>query len=154
MQGYDIVFQSSSTRTIPLAPRPSPHYLNVSPACSHLVHVRSGSMHHGINYHPLYRIHNGFKRTSLSPYSLALGEGYCLPNRRHAKKVSFRVRASLDVATAVDVINDLGSDTLTFLAVTVLVVPAFKKIKASPVSCFYQIEILRLLWNYLSSLVM
>lgn len=47
------------------------------------------------------------------------------------------IRASLDVASAVDVINDLGSDTLTFLAVTVIIVPAFKIIKASPILGFF-----------------
>lgn len=46
----------------------------------------------------------------------------------------FRIYAALDVASAVDVINDLGLDTLTFLGVTVMIVPAFKIIKASPVS--------------------
>lgn len=44
------------------------------------------------------------------------------------------MNATLDVGGAVEVINDLGLDTLTFLAVTVLVVPAFKIVKASPVS--------------------
>ncbi|XP_031390985.1 K(+) efflux antiporter 3, chloroplastic isoform X1 [Punica granatum] len=48
-----------------------------------------------------------------------------------------RVRASLDVATAVDVINDLGLDTLTFLAVTVMVVPTFRILKASPILGFF-----------------
>ena len=42
----------------------------------------------------------------------------------------------LDVASAIDVINDLGFDTLTFLVVTVMVVPAFKLLKASPVANF------------------
>lgn len=46
----------------------------------------------------------------------------------------FRIYAAIDVASAVDVINDLGFDTLTFLAVTVMVVPVFKLIRASPVS--------------------
>lgn len=44
-----------------------------------------------------------------------------------------QIRAAIDVASAVDVINDLGMDTLTFLAVTVAVVPTFKILKASPV---------------------
>jgi hypothetical protein len=40
----------------------------------------------------------------------------------------------MDLASgAVEVINDLGFDTLTFLGVTVLVVPAFRVVKASPV---------------------
>ncbi|GFY89466.1 K+ efflux antiporter 3 [Actinidia rufa] len=51
---------------------------------------------------------------------------------RRAQKERFCIYAALDVASAVDVINDLGLDTLTLLAVTVMVVPAFKIIKASP----------------------
>lgn len=45
----------------------------------------------------------------------------------------FRASAAYDVAGAVEVINDLGLDTLTFLAVTVLIVPTFKLMRASPV---------------------
>ncbi|XP_017971373.1 PREDICTED: K(+) efflux antiporter 3, chloroplastic isoform X1 [Theobroma cacao] len=48
-----------------------------------------------------------------------------------------RIYAAVDVASAVDVINDLGLDTLTFLAVTVMVVPAFKIIRASPILGFF-----------------
>lgn len=47
------------------------------------------------------------------------------------------MNAALDVGGAVEVINDLGLDTLTFLAVTVLVVPAFKIVKASPILGFF-----------------
>lgn len=53
----------------------------------------------------------------------------------HIKK--FRICANLDVSSAIDVINDLGMDTLTFLAVTVIIVPAFKIIKASPILGFF-----------------
>ncbi|ONK67293.1 uncharacterized protein A4U43_C06F18650 [Asparagus officinalis] len=49
----------------------------------------------------------------------------------------FRTYAELDIANAVDVINDLGFDTLTFLMVTVMVVPAFKLLKASPILGFF-----------------
>ncbi|MQL75211.1 hypothetical protein Taro_007581 [Colocasia esculenta] len=49
----------------------------------------------------------------------------------------FQIHAELDVANAIDVINDLGFDTLTFLAVTVLVVPAFRFLKASPILGFF-----------------
>lgn len=65
---------------------------------------------------------DGCKRV-LFKHKQVLRNGFCL-------------YASLDVASAVDVINDLGLDTLTFLAVTVLVVPGFKIIKASPVSYY------------------
>lgn len=53
---------------------------------------------------------------------------------RKSLRQRFQIKAQLEVATAIEVINDLGFDTLTFLAVTVLVVPAFRSIKASPVS--------------------
>nr|GMD07230.1 K(+) efflux antiporter 3, chloroplastic [Ipomoea batatas] len=54
-----------------------------------------------------------------------------------SQRYRYQTYASVDVATAVDVINDLGMDTLTFLAVTVLVVPAFRTIKASPILGFF-----------------
>ncbi|KAL9238513.1 hypothetical protein vseg_012922 [Gypsophila vaccaria] len=50
---------------------------------------------------------------------------------------NFQLRAVADVASAVDVINDLGLDTLTFLAVTVLIVPAFKALKTSTILGFF-----------------
>ncbi|XP_074558288.1 K(+) efflux antiporter 3, chloroplastic [Curcuma longa] len=56
---------------------------------------------------------------------------------RKSYSLRFQIRAQLEVANAVDVINDLGFDTLTFLAVTVLVVPAFRIIKASPILGFF-----------------
>lgn len=48
-----------------------------------------------------------------------------------------QTNVSYDVASAVEVINDLGLDTLTFLAVTVFIVPSFKLIKASPILGFF-----------------
>ncbi|RDX96033.1 K(+) efflux antiporter 3, chloroplastic, partial [Mucuna pruriens] len=48
-----------------------------------------------------------------------------------------KTRTAHDVAGAHEVINDLGLDTLTFLAVTVLIVPTFKLIKASPILGFF-----------------
>ncbi|KAI0501324.1 hypothetical protein KFK09_016268 [Dendrobium nobile] len=56
---------------------------------------------------------------------------------RRVGGTGFRIHAAIDVASAVDVINDLGLDTLTFLAVTVMVVPAFKLIRASPILGFF-----------------
>ncbi|CAA7393973.1 unnamed protein product [Spirodela intermedia] len=56
-------------------------------------------------------------------------------NKFHQRK--FRIHAELEVASAIDVINDLGLDTLTFLAVTVIVVPAFRFLKASPILGFF-----------------
>ncbi|CAD5186733.1 unnamed protein product [Musa acuminata subsp. malaccensis] len=58
-------------------------------------------------------------------------------NGRKTCRRRFQIKAQLDVASAIEVINDLGFDTLTFLAVTVLVVPAFRMIKASPILGFF-----------------
>ncbi|CAL4897686.1 unnamed protein product [Urochloa decumbens] len=49
-----------------------------------------------------------------------------------------RAGMDMDLASgAVDVINDLGFDTLTFLGVTVLVIPAFRVVRASPILGFF-----------------
>ncbi|KAL8554841.1 hypothetical protein ACS0TY_002863 [Phlomoides rotata] len=135
-KGCDVLSQTSSIRTIYPVPRLSAHYLNVSCARGHLVHAPSHSTHHRINYHFSYRIQNWFKGTPLSHYNTC-GERSRLRNCRHDKQFGFRIRASVDVASAIDVINDLGLDTLTFLAVTVLVVPGFRMIKASPILGFF-----------------
>ncbi|KAK8957546.1 hypothetical protein KSP39_PZI000456 [Platanthera zijinensis] len=63
--------------------------------------------------------------------------GFCFRGSQREGGGGFRIRAVIDVASAVDVINDLGFDTLTFLAVTVMVVPAFKFIRASPILGFF-----------------
>ncbi|KAL2622723.1 hypothetical protein R1flu_002928 [Riccia fluitans] len=46
------------------------------------------------------------------------------------------IRAQVELAGGMDVIGNLGLDTLTFLAATVLIVPAFKAIKQSPILGF------------------
>ncbi|XP_077214815.1 K+ efflux antiporter 3 isoform X2 [Tasmannia lanceolata] len=75
---------------------------------------------------------------SFASKSTIFGErGFYDRGRKQAYQGRFRIYAELDVATAVDVINDLGLDTLTFLAVTVMVVPAFKIIRASPILGFF-----------------
>ncbi|GKD82114.1 hypothetical protein Tco_1348953, partial [Tanacetum coccineum] len=62
------------------------------------------------------------------------GKRFIISNHRHFQRGGrFRMNATLDVGGAVKVINDLGLDTFTFLAVIVLVVLAFKFVKASPV---------------------
>ncbi|KAL4391666.1 hypothetical protein HN51_013098 [Arachis hypogaea] len=48
-----------------------------------------------------------------------------------------QTNVAYDVAGAVEVINDLGLDTLTFLAVTVLIVPTLKSVKTSPILGFF-----------------
>jgi hypothetical protein len=44
--------------------------------------------------------------------------------------------SQVELASGMDVINNLGLDTLTFLAATVFVVPTFKAMKASPILGF------------------
>lgn len=78
--------------------------------------------------------HNG--ATTLT-FKVVGQNGYNWSNRRPKQRERLRTRAALDVAAAVDVINDLGLDTLTFLAVTVVVVPLFRKVKASPVRMIF-----------------
>lgn len=53
------------------------------------------------------------------------------------KRVNLVPRAQVNLAAGLEVINDLGLDTMTFLATTVVVVPAFKAIKASPILGFF-----------------
>ncbi|XP_073269857.1 K(+) efflux antiporter 3, chloroplastic-like isoform X3 [Primulina huaijiensis] len=136
-KGSDIIFHASSIKRISCVPLQCSQNLDVSCSCCHLAHKPLFSIHHRINNTFLYRKHNVFKITPLSLFSVGCGEGFCFPIYRHIRKVKFRIHSSIDVANAVDVINDLGLDTLTFLAVTVLVVPAFKKIKASPILGFF-----------------
>lgn len=131
MQGSDIIFQTSSFRAISCTPCPCRRYFSVLHAYNQLLQIRPVPIHQKIYYHHPYRTHNVLKGTS---YSVSGREEFSCFNSRQVRKVRFRICATLDVAGAVDVINDLGLDTLTFLAVTVLVVPAFKMVKASPVS--------------------
>lgn len=83
--------------------------------------------------------HNSFVSRSVlerNPLSTSLVHGwgeFYASDRRSPRLARSQIYASLNVAAGVDVINDLGLDTLTLLVVTVLVVPAFKTIKASPV---------------------
>jgi hypothetical protein len=63
-------------------------------------------------------------------------DGHCLatkPMYNHQRHRYVGTRASVELAGGMDIISNLGLDSLTFLAATVLVVPAFKGIKASPV---------------------
>lgn len=78
------------------------------------------------------------KGTHLFTSSISCCKGFYFFDHKRGHRERSRVyAAALDVSTAVDVINDLGLDTLTFLAVTVMVVPAFKIIKASPILGFF-----------------
>ncbi|XP_047982502.1 K(+) efflux antiporter 3, chloroplastic [Salvia hispanica] len=133
-KGSDISFQTNPIRSMASASHPYQCHLTVTSSCGQLAGSLSLSMSRRINCHLGY---NGFKGRPLSSYSVTGREKSHLLSRRNIKNFRFRIHASLDVATAVDVINDLGLDTLTFLCVTVLVVPVFKRIKASPILGFF-----------------
>ena len=61
-----------------------------------------------------------------------LGWLHSYPSRSLRK--SYVVKAQVtELASGIEVINNLGLDTLTFLGATVLIVPTFKAIKQSPV---------------------
>nr|KYP54519.1 Glutathione-regulated potassium-efflux system protein kefB [Cajanus cajan] len=83
---------------------------------------------HGIIYRTSVS-ENFFKR---SPLNVPSWKGLYRPRWER-----LRTNVAYDVAGAVDVINDLGLDTLTFLAVTVIIVPTFKSLKASPILGFF-----------------
>ncbi|KAK9942856.1 hypothetical protein M0R45_008501 [Rubus argutus] len=80
---------------------------------------------------------NFIQGSSLLTSSVRCWRGLCFSNHRSGHSARWRIYATLDVASAVDVINDLGFDTLTFLGVTVMIVPAFKIIRASPILGFF-----------------
>ncbi|KAI8532508.1 hypothetical protein RHMOL_Rhmol11G0219800 [Rhododendron molle] len=136
-KGYDIVTQTRANRADSHAlsylsghifSGPYPHHRRLCPPLS--------SAHHKISRCFSYTARVSKGRLSLS--SFVLGErGFQFSSRGHAMKDRFRIYAAVDVANGVDVINDLGMDTLTLLAVTVIIVPAFKIIKASPILGFF-----------------
>lgn len=101
---------------------------------------------HRVNYRISQRIsvsehcyENTIYRNSF-PSSFSGWKGFYFSKHRPAHWEGLRTRVAYDVAGAIEVINDLGLDTLTFLAVTVLIVPTFKLMRASPV---------RISWSYI-----
>ncbi|XP_012572450.1 K(+) efflux antiporter 3, chloroplastic isoform X2 [Cicer arietinum] len=77
------------------------------------------------------------RRTSLDVHSFFGSKLSYFSKFRPLRWERLQTSVSYDVASAVEVINDLGLDTLTFLAVTVFIVPSFKLIKASPILGFF-----------------
>ncbi|KAA8545699.1 hypothetical protein F0562_020850 [Nyssa sinensis] len=112
------------------------HFFYAPYSHDQLVHFPSFTVYNRISQCS-YITANLFKSTPLLSSSIYRGRGFCFSNHRQAQRERVRIHAALDVASAVDVINDLGLDTLTFLAVTVIVVPAFKIVKASPILGFF-----------------
>ncbi|KAK4341276.1 hypothetical protein RND71_039777 [Anisodus tanguticus] len=133
-KGYIVRAQTRSTWSTLSASYLHRHYSIVSYAYTKSIHISSASSYHKIN-HPSSGTNSVCKRKHFS--SSCSRRGVCILKHRKSLRCRFQIYASVDVASAVDVINDLGLDTLTFLAVTVLVVPALKTIKTSPILGFF-----------------
>ncbi|CAN0920991.1 K(+) efflux antiporter 3, chloroplastic [Linum grandiflorum] len=76
-------------------------------------------------------------KTVLTTTSAPTRGRFCLFREKLNRGERIRLFSTSEIAGAVEVINDLGLDTLTFLAVTVVVVPVFRIIKASPILGFF-----------------
>ncbi|KAK2662782.1 hypothetical protein Ddye_001356 [Dipteronia dyeriana] len=136
-KGFDIFQQTSPIRM---------YTQNISLFCVHShsmpssyrQHVHTPS--HAVNYrtrHRSFASRNIFEGRPLLTSSISGQKVAYFSNHRLSRWEGFRTNATVDVASAIDVINDLGLDTLTFLGVTVLVVPAFKIARASPILGFF-----------------
>ncbi|MED6168897.1 K(+) efflux antiporter 3, chloroplastic [Stylosanthes scabra] len=92
---------------------------------------------HGVSYRSTSLSENLCERRLFNVPSFYSWKGLYLSKNKPLRLERLQTRATYDVAGAVEVIHDLGLDTLTFLAVTVLIVPTFKSIKASPILGFF-----------------
>ncbi|XP_061370130.1 K(+) efflux antiporter 3, chloroplastic-like [Gastrolobium bilobum] len=120
-----------------------------SPGCSHAVSrihrnficmFYSDKLSHDFSHRISHKncISEGFFESKpLIVPSISSWKGFYFSKCRPLHWERMQTSATHDVAGAVEVINDLGLDTLTFLAVTVLIVPTFKLIKASPILGFF-----------------
>ncbi|KAL7199598.1 hypothetical protein ACSBR2_021815 [Camellia fascicularis] len=135
-KGYDFVNQTSTAirANSHAFSHMSRHFFSVP--YNRQMRVPSSSIYHRISHCISFTPNISKGRPLLSP-SILSERGFCFFNHRLAQRERFRIYTALDVAGAVDVINDLGLDILTLLAVTVMVVPAFKIIKTSPILGFF-----------------
>lgn len=131
VQGYEPITLKACSH----ASRFSRHFFTVSCTYQRLVCGPAFSTLHKKNHFPSSSSNVLQDTSSLASSSFGGREYYF--NHKQAQNKKLHICAALDVASAIDVINDLGLDTLTFLMVTVMIVPAFKIIKASPVSVAY-----------------
>ncbi|KAK8563155.1 hypothetical protein V6N12_011211 [Hibiscus sabdariffa] len=136
-KGYDFVKQKSRGGGYPRAISWfSGHSFSVPYVNNTLFHSRPLSVKVRMNKctHDLKHIFGGTPSPPLVPSNL---RGLNFSNDRMLNQRRLRIHATVEVASAIDVINDLGLDTLTFLAVTVIVVPTFKIFRASPILGFF-----------------
>ncbi|XP_058081393.1 K(+) efflux antiporter 3, chloroplastic-like isoform X2 [Magnolia sinica] len=138
-KGHTIIYQRSPIKAYPCAySGPKKHYFHISSFHNEQVDLISGSACRRISHCSLVARSSfkGFHMPLFTPTKFGWkGNHVCGREKSHTGR--FQTCAQIDVATAVDVINDLGFDTLTFLAVTVVVVPAFRIFKASPILGFF-----------------
>ncbi|XP_019421720.1 PREDICTED: K(+) efflux antiporter 3, chloroplastic isoform X2 [Lupinus angustifolius] len=106
----------------------------------HSVNKQVSQLSHSGSRRIIHRTHvpeNLFKSTTLIVPSFSYWKGFSFSKDKPLRWERLITNVAYDVAGAVEVINDLGSDTLTFLAVTVIIVPTFKLLKASPILGFF-----------------
>ncbi|KAK4254123.1 hypothetical protein QN277_009548 [Acacia crassicarpa] len=136
-KGYDSTKQKSPSRT---------HNHVISPICRNYVFMiysdnkpwlplSSRRINHRISHR--ISVTESFENTTSFASSFSGWRGFYFSKYRPVHWEGLRTNVTYDVAGANEVINDLGLDTLTFLAVTVLIVPTFKLIKASPILGFF-----------------
>ncbi|RAL49434.1 hypothetical protein DM860_012867 [Cuscuta australis] len=129
-KGYVVVTQTSAIPARFHGPRFCRHYSKAVFCHNGLHHLSSLSVY--CKTHKSHITSDAYKSRHIFN-----GKRYYFFKHVPSQRYRFQMCSSLDVASAVDVINDLGMDTLTFLAVTVLVVPAFKIMRASPILGFF-----------------
>lgn len=140
-QGYDVVKHGNAiTAYSRLISCDCGHALNTT--CSY--HRRNCVLSPSIVNHPIIQgpsasAHRCRKIQLLGSSEFGRSGLHYLSHRSGLTQRS-QIHATVDVAAALDVINDLGFDTLTFLAVTVMVVPTFKILRASPVSIVFTLK--------------
>ncbi|KAM1794100.1 hypothetical protein ACFX11_034615 [Malus domestica] len=134
-KGYSTIKQKSPSMACSLSISRLSGRSFIPYSSNHQVHPLSYATNYNTR-HPPFAPRN-FLGNPLLASSVCGWRGLYLSNHRPVHSKRLRMHAGLDVASAVDVINDLGFDTLTFLAVTVIIVPAFKIIKASPILGFF-----------------
>ncbi|KAM1382043.1 K(+) efflux antiporter 3, chloroplastic-like [Malus sylvestris] len=134
-KGYSTIKQKSPSMACSLSISRLSGRSFIPYSSNHQVHPLSYATNYNTR-HPPFAPRN-FLGNPLLASSVCGWRGLYLSNHRPVHSKRLRTHAGLDVASAVDVINDLGFDTLTFLAVTVIIVPAFKIIKASPILGFF-----------------
>ncbi|KAI3883613.1 hypothetical protein MKX03_016295 [Papaver bracteatum] len=138
LEGHATMDQISLTRKYPKAfSNSSRHSFYVQSSYNQQVGHLSYKINHRKNQSSFIPGSSSVGIAFLTPYVFGRRGSYSCRRLKKVQKGKFKICAQYDVASAVDVINDLGFDTLTFLGVTVLIVPAFKLIKSSPILGFF-----------------